>query len=185
MRAERFRWVGPLVLILVGCGDPFGFLGPVPDEPTEVELSDHRTAPLQEPSAFDLIATRRARVDLSVNWDFLFLITEEGEAQLQPFTFVTGRFSEAGLQQMSQSFEAVRVAPKTGYNTSSPTTIVEGDVLAAISRRDPALGGLRCRRFGKLEILEIDREAGVLRFQHLVNPNCEGIGLAPGEVGPS
>lgn len=185
MRTERLRWIGPLMLILVGCGDPFRFLGPVPDDPTEVELSDQRTAPLQEPSAFDMVLTRRTRVDLSVNWDFLFLITEEGEAQLQPFTFATGRFSEAGLQKMSQSFEALLLAPKTGYEESSPTTIVEGDVLVAVSRRDPALRGLRCRRFGKFEILEIDREAGVLRFRHLINPNCERLGLTPGEVGPT
>lgn len=184
MKAERFLWIGPLVLILAGCGDPFKFLGPVPDEPTEVELADQRTAPLQEPSAFDMLSMRRTRVDLSVNWDFLFLITEEGEARLEPFAFVTGRTNEAGLQKMNQSFESLLLAPKSGYEISSPTTIMEGDVLAAVSRRDPALGGLRCRRFGKFEILEIDREARVLRFRHLINPNCEGVGLTPGEVGP-
>lgn len=162
-----------------GCGDPFeAFLAPVPEETTEVSLVDFRAGPLTEPSAFDLLNSIRARVDQTPAWDFVFFITEGGAAQLRPFAAVADQASEAGLQRVEEAFDAVREAPAEGYETDEPVPIAEGDVLAARSR---VAGG--CRRFGKLEVLEIDLEAGTLTFRHLRNPNCGFRGLVPGETG--
>lgn len=146
-------------------------------------LADHRTGPLQTASAFDVLGGRVARVDQTDAWDFLFFITEEGEPQLRPFGAVTGRASDAGLQKVASSFEGLRVAPEEGYERAASVPIAEGDVLAAVSRRDPTLQVIRCRRFAKLEILEVDLAGGRLRFRHLINPNCELRGLVPGETG--
>jgi len=44
-------------------------------------------------------------------------------------------------------------------------------------------GSFNLRRFGKLEILAIDRERGEVTFKWLANPNCEIRSLVPGEVG--
>ncbi|MFQ5679451.1 MAG: hypothetical protein ACE5HP_08320 [Gemmatimonadota bacterium] len=182
MRSRGWAWLLPF--LAAGCGASFqNFFAPVPDEPTEVELADHLRGPLQRPSAFDMFLARPVRVDQTDSWDFLFLVTPEGEPQLRPVAVVTGELSDAGLQKVSESFEMLLEAPEEGYVTSSPTVIAEGDVLAVVSRRDPALQGLRCRRFGKLEILEIDEAGGILRLRHLINPNCEGRGLVPGETG--
>jgi hypothetical protein len=40
---------------------------------------------------------------------------------------------------------------------------------------------VRCLRYGKFEVLEIDVTAGTAQLLHLVNPNCEQTGLIPGE----
>lgn len=186
-RPARRGWIGLWLaglLAWTACGDAFErLLGPVPERPTEVRLVDFRTGPLQEPSAFDVVGSRAVRVDQTSGWDFLFLLTEDGVAQLRPFEAVTGQLSEAGLRQVDSSFEALSAAPQGGYVRTEPVPIAEGDVLAVVSRRDPSFSGIRCRRFGKLEILEVDQVAGRLSFRHLINPNCETRGLVPGETG--
>lgn len=171
-------------VVVAGCGDAFEqLLGPVPLEPTTVELVDFRTGPLQEASAFDILSRRGVRVDQTVGWDFLFFLTEAGVAEVRPFQAVTGELSEAGVQLVSGSFESLELAPEEGYVRTQPVTVEEGDVLALVSRRDPSFGGLRCRRYAKIEVLSIDVAAGILTFHHLVNPNCEVRGLVPGETG--
>lgn len=183
-RSRGVLWLAAVALGL-GCGDAFErLLGPVPEEPTEVTLVDFRTGPLTEPSAFDLIGARAVRVDQTSQWDFLYFLLAAGVAELRPFEAVTGSFSEAGLQKVSTSFEATTLAPEEGYLTDEPVAVEEGDVLVVRSRRDPAFAGLRCRRFGKLEILRVEPATATLTFRHLINPNCERRGLVPGEVGP-
>jgi hypothetical protein len=166
-----------------GCSDPFSeFLQDVPLEPTTVELADFRTATLQEHTAFDVVGSRTVRVDQTGGWDYLFEIDESGTVQLAPFASLSDRFSEAGLQIVDQTFEGLRNAPSSGYVIDSPTVVAEGDVLAAISRRDPTIRG-RCRYYAKFEILEIDEIERTIRFNHLINPNCEDRVLIPGQHG--
>lgn len=183
----RRRWIGPSLAGLVawtGCGDAFEqLLGPVPLQPTRVELVDFRTGPLQTSSAFDVVGRRAVRVDQTSGWDFLFFVTEEGTPELRPFEAVTGTLQESGMQKVDVTFEGLTLAPQDGYVRTEPIPIAEGDVLAVVSRRDPAFGGIRCRRYAKIEVLGIDIAAGSLTFQHLINPNCEVRGLVPGETG--
>jgi hypothetical protein len=79
------------------------------------------------------------------------------------------------------SFEDLTIAPADGYVTDEPVAVQVGDVLAAVSRR--GCGGVSLRRFGKMEILDIDPASGRLTFKQLANPNCENRNLVPGEVG--
>ena len=65
--------------------------------------------------------------------------------------------------------------------TDPPGAVQVGDVLAAVSQR--RCGSFNRRRFGKLEILAIDRERGEVSFKFLANPNCEIRSLVPGEAG--
>lgn len=177
-------WAMAGSLTASGCGDPFEqLLGPVPMEPTIVELVDFRAGPLQEAAAFDILTRRAVRVDQTAGWDFLFFLTEEGVAQLRPFEAVTGELSEAGLQRVDTTFEGLSLAPEDGYVRTQAVPVEVGDVLAVVSRRDPTFGGIRCRRYAKIEILTIDVVVGTVTFQHLVNPNCEVRGLVPGETG--
>lgn len=184
MRGPRIRALA-VVLAMAGlaCDDPFeGLLRPVPDEPSEATLTDLRTGRLQDPSAFDLLFGAPARIDLTNQWDFLYRVTEAGEPQLLPFGALADSTSDAGMQAVPEAFEAVRMAPPDGYLQNEAIPIAEGDVLVARTRRDPVQLFI-CRRFAKLQILEIDPAAGRVTFRYLVNPNCDDRVLVPGEHG--
>ena len=88
--------------------------------------------------------------------------------------------SDSGLQLVGQTFDGLESAPEGGYEQVEPVPIQVGDVLAMRSRRDPAFGNVRCRRFAKMEVLELDGTEGTMSFRFLVNPNCEKRTLVPG-----
>lgn len=170
------------VALVAACDDPFAaFLQDVPEEPVETTLFDFIGRRLEDPPAFDVLSSTRARVDLTSSWDFLFRI-ENGEPQLAPFSVVTDSVTDAGLQVATTSFEAIQEAPKGGYQIAEPTPIAVGDVLFARSRADPAQG-LLCSRYAKLEVLDIDLASGTLTFRYLANPNCGDVVLVPGTHG--
>lgn len=183
MGHPRFRLLAlGLAGLSFACDDPFaGLLQPVPEVPGEASLTDLRTGALEDPSAFDLLIETPVRPDLTGAWDFLYRI-ESGQPQLVPFNALADSASDAGLQPVTDSFEGVRTAPSSGYVQEEPVAIAEGDVLVARSRRDPNQF-FTCRRFAKIEILDIDAAGARVTFRYLVNPNCDDRVLVPGQHG--
>ena len=178
---HRPRPWAALILIagLPACsGTPPGL--PVPEEPDEVTVADFLAGPLVEPSAFSWVLLQKVRTDQTSEWDFAFALQDD-VAQLVPRGAALDEPSSAGLQHVDESFDELVLAPEDGYVTDEPLTVRVGDVLAGVSRRN--CGGVSLRRFGKLEILDIDLASRRLTFKQLANPNCENRNLVPGEVG--
>lgn len=172
-----------LALALPACGDS-ATGPPVPEEPTEVTLADYSQSPIVDASAFSWIILQKVRTDQTSEWDFVFVLDDDGQAQLYPRSSVLAEPSTSGLQVVDESFEQLTVAPADGYITDEPVAVVVGDVLAAVSqRRCGSAVGLALVRFGKLEVLAIDPARRTLTFKQLANPNCENRSLVPGEVG--
>lgn len=169
------------ILGLSACGEGTQpILIPVPDEISESMMVDVTAGALDEPSAFDIITGESVRTDQFSGWDFVFQIAEDGSALWWPRGALIEEDEDSGLQQVSLAFEALTEAPEGGYVRLESVPVAVGDVFAGRSRRDPALGNIRCRRFAKIEILAIDAGEGTVSFRHLVNPNCEKRTLVPG-----
>jgi len=184
--AWRASLYGATAIAVAACG---GSTAPDtlanPDEPTEAVLYDFTDQGVRNPSAFDIIASSPVRLDSNTRWDFVFQIRSDGTAVLRPRATITDEIRlDAGLVKGSLTFDELRSAPAAGYERVRATTIEEGDVLAMQSQRDPNLQPVRCRRYGKMEILSIDLAAGTVTFQHLINPNCENRNLVPGAAVP-
>ncbi len=183
---QGMRLIRSSVLILafqfVACDDPFAaLLNPVPETPGEVTLVDFRTGALQDPSAFDLLFQIAVRVDQTSQWDFAYVVTD-AKHQLLPFGALADSLTDAGFVRVQDSFEGLEEAPEEGYTIGDPTTIAEGDVLAVRSRND-SNSFIFCRRYAKIQILDIDTELNHVTFRFLVNPNCEDRVLIPGQHG--
>ena len=181
MRSIRFCAL-ILAFALVACDDPFAaLLNPVAETPGEVMLVDFRTGALQDPSAFDLLFQIAVRVDQTSQWDFAYVVTD-AQHQLLPFGALADSLTDAGFVRVQESFEGLEEAPEEGYTIADPVTIAEGDVLAVRSRND-SNSFIFCRRYAKIEILDIDAELNHVTFRFLVNPNCEDRVLVPGQHG--
>jgi hypothetical protein len=179
----RYIPVATLVLLagLAACGgstDPV--LIPVPDEPRESMLVDVTTGEIFDPSAFDIITGDAVRTDQFSGWDLVFQIAEDGSTLLWPRGAIVEDEEDSGLRKLAVTFDQLREAPESGYVLLDSVHVAVGDVFAARSRRDPAFGSVRCRRFAKIEVLGIDRDEGTVSLLHLVNPNCEKRTLVPG-----
>lgn len=169
-------------LAAAGCQDPFGNTQrPLPREPFSAALADFQTGGLGEPTAFDLATARPVRPHQTSAWDFVYWVTGEGAPQFRTRSVVIDDSTDAGFNRVEGSLEGLGEAPADGYVTDRPVPIDSGAVYAVRSRQDPRVG-IRCRRYGKLEVTRVDPEAGVVEFRHLVNPNCEDRNLTPDTV---
>ena len=167
---------------LAACGDPYEpTLTPNPSSPTEVTLYDFLAGALQDPSAFDLVLRQPVRTDRTYGWDFVFFIDPEAGPSVRTRGGFLDEPDEAGVQVVEQGFDELASAPEDGYAQEEAVGIGPGDVFVARSRKDPAYGSIRCRYFGKFEVLEIDAGENRITVRHLINPNCERRELEPGE----
>ena len=172
------------VVAVAACGDPYEpGLAPNPAAPAEGTLYDVYSGALQDPSAFDLILTRPVRTDRSYGWDFVLLVEPGIGLSVQTRGGFLDEPDEAGVRVLGLSFEEVTIAPEEGYVQEEAVAIAVGDVFVARSRKDPSFGSLRCRYYGKFEVVTVDAESGSVTLRHLINPNCERRGLEPGEAG--
>lgn len=154
------------------CGDPFEpILSPVP-EPRESVLIDFEEGDLVDPSAFDMFTGAPVRTDQTNGWDFLFVVDETLGPALRPRATLLGEESTAGLQHVDQAFALIESAPESGYVTDELVPIEAGDVLTVVSRRSLQVS-VRCRVFGKLEVLSIEGAPAGATLNFVINPNCE------------
>ena len=177
---KNFLMIATLSVVTAGCGssnEPIVL--PLPSGPSEAELADFAGDDLLDPSAFDILDATDSRTDQVPGWDFVFQNGTD-TTTLRPRSEVTTDSAASGLQHVDGSFEALDRAPSDGYITDERVPIKVGDVLAGRSRRDP-LFQVRCLRYAKFEVLEIDVAAGTVKLLHLVNPNCEQTSLVPGD----
>lgn len=154
------------------CSDPFEpFLTPIPPA-QEAELVDFEEGALVDPSAFDMFTGNVVRTDQTNSWDFLFVVDATAGPALLPRAGLLGGESTAGLQHSAEAFEVIADAPDAGYTMDALVPIEVGDVVIMVSRRNPQLS-VRCRVYGKLEVLSIEGSPAVARINVVINPNCE------------
>lgn len=184
--AWRAPLFGAVAIAVTACGNSTGVdTISNPDDPTDAVLFDFLDGEVRNPSAFDILAGSPVRLDSNTRWDFVFQIGQDGTAHLRPRGVIIGETGiDAGLAKLTVTFDEVQSAPAGGYERLRATTIEEGDVLAMQSQRDALLEPVRCRRYGKIEVLAIDTAAGTVTFHHLINPNCENRNLVPGAAVP-
>lgn len=170
---------------LAGCDDPLASRRlPVPEESIETWLFTIEDGALRDPSALDL-ARRipgRVRTHESPDWDFELRRSEQGQIQFVPRNVVLGTSGSAGLQRVDDAFEELDVAPGGGYRTDAALPVEVSGVYAVRSRNDPRTR-ITCFRYMKMEVLEVDQEAGRVTFRFLGNPNCGRRTLVPGATG--
>lgn len=174
-------------LIFTGCEDPYGPQEwvAIPDTVSLYSLS--RVEHHNLPSAYDLLPGyngQRLAVETpgaSGNWDFA-LTESAGKLQLIPSGVIKDLASGAAIALLADgNFGAINKVPGDAnlYKESEAVTLEAGKVYAIRSRRFFGLGGSNCVLYGKLAPIEIDTEAGELRFEIIRNPNCNDRSMVP------
>lgn len=182
---RHFR-LGLLTAIVTGtvsaaCGDPLA-LPPARIENTidTITLFALEGTDIGQPSAYDVINRRTARVDRFQPFDFAFDLDSTGAPLLLPSVFL-GVFPGSGILISDQGFEGVMSAPIEGFTSDSIVPVALDDVLVVRSRTEQCsalLGSLP--RYGKFRVLGIDPAARTITLEALVNANCGFRNLQPG-----
>lgn len=185
MNQESRLTVSLVLLIAVAaaaaaCTDPFEpILSPIP-EPRETELVDFDEGDLVDPAAYDMLSGSPVRTDQTSGWDFLFVVDDAVGPALLPRSGLLDDDSSAGIQADEGPFDTLELAPQDGYSMTELMPIEPGDVLTLVSRQNPRVS-VRCRVFGKLEVVSVEGSPAVLTVRVVINPNCERRNLVPEE----
>jgi hypothetical protein len=153
------------------------------ENPLEAVLYSLDREELNRPSAFHMRERARVVVEDPLTqgqWDFA-LDRDGGALVLLPprALGVTSRAAIAAIPGVA--FEEVREAPGDTllYSTREPIALALGTVYVVRTHQQPGAFGQACFYYGKVEPLELDQEAGVLRFLYDVSPDCNNRSLVP------
>jgi hypothetical protein len=196
VRAVRsFGLLAVSLFVLTACDDSTGIRGPL-------LIADSVTvaAPLpqnaEQPQALDITSSFGIRggrfperASDALQWDFAVRI-QDGEIVLVPAGVLGIDLSNPPAITPAiegETLESLREAPgQSTFLRDRAIPMREGAVYAARSREfllpNPAIGGaLPCTQFAKLEPVEVDVQAGLLRLYIVTNENCGDLRLAPTE----
>jgi hypothetical protein len=123
-----------LATVIVACGDPTRPRATTPNLLLSYWVHALTGAPPATPNAINLYAGP-TRADASFGFDVALDLDPEGKILVYPVRAIAGPLAgfvptRVGLQTLSGSFESVREAPETGYDTLSVRTISPGTVVA-------------------------------------------------------
>jgi hypothetical protein len=171
-----------LAVSAVACGDdPFRIAWPgVPTESTIFSLDREE---LNRAAGFNMLERRPVVVEApgaEGRWDFA-LDREEGALVLLPPQRL-GVESRAGISPVQgASWEDVREAPRDSlaFVTEASVPLAAGTVYIIRTHTQLDFFGRQCVFYGKMEVVEMDGDAGVLRFLHDTNPDCNNRRLVP------
>lgn len=116
-------------------------------------------------------------------WDFALTGGTDGEPlMLTPVGALLDLDSQAGIVPLDLPYDEIESAPRDSavYVTGAGVPVQAGDAFVVRSRI-VASGRGACIRFGKVEPVELDAQAGTLTLVALVNPNCNDRNLVPTE----
>jgi len=134
------------------------------------------------PSGYAMTQRSPVRLDNTSSADFGYDRTSDGRDVLLPGAMLGHPGSsgvDPGLQLTTQTFDEITLALTNGYTTLDTVAVSAGDVLYMRSRI-PGSCFLGVPAYGKLEILEFDRDNRTITFRVLGNLNCGYKSLVPG-----
>lgn len=180
------RFLPLAAFAFVACGDNFGpgFWVAVPD--TMALYSASRAEYVGFRSALNIASDPVSALPIEApgvtgNWD-LALSEDASGLVLVPAAAFDGLDSRARIATIDNvSFEDLDQAPRdTTEYTAQPVPVRAGEVYVIRSRR-AGCGFTSGYRYAKLEPVEIDVAAGILRFAIIRNPICDDRSFVPPE----
>jgi hypothetical protein len=187
-RPTRVAFVA-LAILAVACGDPSKPKATFANAPSAYTLYAFTGAPVNATTAISFFGGP-SRADANFAFDVAFDLDAQGRAVIYPAralaSDLAGGYNRVGLQVVPGSFEALRVAPETGYDTLTARTVSPGQVLAVemLDVRTGAcvysLGGQLV--YAKLTIDSVDVARRRLFARTVFDPNCGYRSVVPDSI---
>jgi hypothetical protein len=176
-----------LAVLAVACGDPTKPKAIYANAPSTYALYAFTGAPVNAATAISFLGGA-ARADANFAFDVAVDIDGAGRPVIYPVRAIAsdlaGSVKRVGLQLVPGTFDAVREAPETGYDTLGAKVVRPGDVLAVelldLNTCLYSLGGQLL--YAKLTVDSINTTSRRLYARTVVDPNCGYRSLVPDSI---
>jgi hypothetical protein len=176
-----------LAILAVACGDPTKPKATYANAPSTYTLYAFTGAPVNAATAISFLGGP-SRADANFAFDVAFDLDASGRPVIYPVralaSDLAGTVKRVGLQVVSGTFDALRVAPETGYDTLAAQTVSVGSVLAVemldLNTCLYSLGGQTL--YAKLTVDSIDTPSRRLYARTVVDPNCGYRSVVPDSI---
>jgi hypothetical protein len=176
-----------LAILAVACGDPTKPKATYTNALASYTLYAFTGAPVNAATAISFLSGP-ARADANFAFDVAFDLDASGHPVIYPVRAIasdlSGSVKRVGLQIVPGTFEALTVAPATGYDTLSSRTVNVGDVLAVemldLNTCLYSLGGQTL--YAKLTVDSISAPSRKLYVRAVLDPNCGYRSVVPDSI---
>ena len=180
-----------LAVAAAACGDLTKPKASTPSLPRSFELAALTGAPANVPTAISFLAGA-TRADAQFLFDVAFDLDATGNVLVLPVRTVggslggalTGSLKRVGMQRVSGSFESLRLAPQTGYDTVATQVVAPGGVLAVemldFTNCYTGFGGSTL--YAKLTVDSVHAATRRIYTRMVVDPNCGYRGLVADSI---
>jgi hypothetical protein len=185
-----------LAIVAVACGDLPRPKASTPNIAVSYTVTAFTGAPLNAATAISFLGGA-TRADSRFSFDVALDLDPSGAVTILPVRTVGGALGDAihqqttgiplkrvGLQKVNGSFEALREAPTTGYDTLGVQTVTPGTVLAVelldFANCYTGFGGSTL--YAKLTVDSVNAASRRIYTRTVVDPNCGYRGLVPDSI---
>ena len=177
--------VATLTIAASACGNLTGLPASLPTVTDSGVVYAINGAPPGAPSALRLLSGTLLAADASFVFDVAFDINAAGAVVVLPQRAVASGIASThsvGLQAVAGSFEALTIAPKSGYRADTALVTGANQVIVVQSQDANAcsfsLGGTTI--YAKLIVTAVDAQTRKLHVKYTVDPDCGFLSFAPG-----
>jgi hypothetical protein len=188
-----------LATLAVACGDLTRPKASTPNIAVSYTVTAFTGAPVNAATAISFLGGA-TRADSRFSFDVALDLDPAGAVTVLPVRAVGGALGDAihqqstglplkrvGLQKVPGSFEALREAPATGYDTLGVQTATPGTVLAVqlldFANCYTGFGGSTL--YAKLTVDSVNAASRRIYTRTVVDPNCGYRGLVPDSIPPN
>jgi hypothetical protein len=185
-----------LAIVAVACGGLTRPKASTPNIAVSYTVTAFTGAPLNAATAISFLGGA-TRADSRFSFDVALDLDPSGAVTILPVRTVGGALGDAihqqttgiplkrvGLQKVNGSFEALREAPTTGYDTLGVQTVTPGTVLAVelldFANCYTGFGGSTL--YAKLTVDSVNAASRRIYTRTVVDPNCGYRGLVPDSI---
>jgi hypothetical protein len=185
-----------LAIVADACGDLTRPKASTPNIAVSYTVTAFTGAPLNAATAISFLGGA-PRADSRFSFDVALDLDPSGAVTILPVRTVGGALGDAihqqttgiplkrvGLQKVNGSFEALREAPTTGYDTLGVQTVTPGTVLAVelldFANCYTGFGGSTL--YAKLTVDSVNAASRRIYTRTVVDPNCGYRGLVPDSI---
>jgi len=185
-----------LAMLAVACGDITRPKASTPNLALSYTVAAFTGGPVNVPTALSFLGGA-TRADSRFAFDVAFDLDPSGAVVVLPVRTVAGSLGDAiyqsqtglalkrvGLQQLTGTFDAVREAPSTGYDTLGTKTITPGAVLAVelLDFQNCYTGFGGSTLYAKLTVDSVNTATRRIYARTVVDPNCGYRGLVADSI---